>query len=866
VLLDQAGGAVGYSLGVDLGTTFAAAAISRDDQVEMVTLGNRSVVMPTVVALREDGTVLTGEAAVRRAASNPDRAATGFKRRLGDPTPLLLGGERYTAVELLSIVLRDVLGRVTSTEGTPPDRVVLTHPANWGPFRRGLFEEVPALAGLSDIVTITEPEAAALHYAASRELADGQVVAVYDLGGGTFDVTVLRKRSGGIDILGVPEGIERLGGIDFDEAVLNHVDNSSNGALRELDTRDPRVMVALARLRQDCVLAKESLSTDTETVVPVFLPGRHFEVPITRAEFENLVRAQVESTVGALSRTLRSAQVGAAELSAVLLVGGSSRIPLVARMVSEELGRPTVVDTHPKYAVALGAASHLGPATAVSASPRSTRATPEPTPAAVSLASGAAAAGPSAGGAAAAGPVPAPVAPFPAPSPLPDGAEYPAAEPTPADAPARAAAVEPMAVPPAPAPPAAPPPGPDPAPWAQDDRGAYPADAAPPGTEVAYPPESPTGPFDLPAEPPPPSERPKRVRRAILLAALAAGVLVIATAVAVRDTSHGSGGETSSVQAGPSAVRTANPPAPQAPSDGPPPSVVVTATIPVGQQPGRVAITPDGGRAYVTNFGSDTVTVLGSKLGAETVRVSRQPSVVAITPNGKFAYVTGNGSADVSVLDTAQRAVVAAVPVGQRPSGLAVTPDGRHVYVAVQAAATVAVIDTATNTVSATVHASEPAAVAMSPDGRYAYVTNFGVGIGPGNVSVIDTASNTVTATIPTGVTPGSIASSPDGTHVYVTNFSSDTVTVIDTASNAVTSTVQVGQNPANLAVSPDSQHVFVTNQNDDTLSVLDAGSDTVATTVPIGPQPNGVAVAPDGHSGYVTNTGAGTVTAFKIG
>ena len=848
---------MGYSLGVDLGTTFAAAAISRDDQVEMVTLGNRSVVMPTVVAVREDGTVLTGEAATRRAASSPDRAATGFKRRLGDPTPLLLGGERYTAVELLSIVLRDVLGRVTATEGTPPDRVVLTHPANWGPFRRGLFEEVPALAGLSDVATITEPEAAALHYAASRELADGQVVAVYDLGGGTFDVTVLRKRSGGIDILGVPEGIERLGGIDFDEAVLNHVDNSSNGALRELDARDPQVMVALARLRQDCVLAKESLSTDTETVVPVFLPGRHFEVPITRAQFEDLVRAQVESTVGALSRTLRSAQVSGAELSAVLLVGGSSRIPLVAQMVSEELGRPTVVDTHPKYAVALGAASHLGPATAVTASPvsaRSSRATPAPTEGALASA----AAGSSAGAVATEGPVldtspPAPVAPFPAPSPLPDGPE---------NDPTRAAAAEPPVPPPA----AAPPLDPDPTNWARDDHGAYPADAAPPEARDAYPPESPTGPFDLPPEPPPPSERPKRVRRAILLAALAAVVLVIATTVAVRDTSHGSGGETSSVQAGPSAVRTANPPAPRAPSDGPPPSVVVTATIPVGQQPGRVAITPDGGRAYVTNFGSDTVTVLGSKLGAETVRVSRQPSVVAITPNGKFAYVTGNGSADVSVLDTAQRAVVATVPVGQRPSGLAVTPDGSHVYVAVQAAAAVAVIDTATNTVSATLHASEPAAVAMSPDGRYAYVTNFGVGIGPGSVSVIDTATNTVTATIPTGVTPGSIAASPDGAHVYVTNFSSDTVTVIDTASHAVTSTVQVGQNPANLAVSPDSQHVFVTNQDDDTLSVLDAGSDTVATTVPIGPQPNGVAIAPDGHSGYVTNTGAGTVTAFKIG
>ena len=113
----------------------------------------------------------------------------------------------------------------------------------------------------------------------------------------------------------------------------------------------------MARLRQDCVLAKESLSIDTETAIPVFLPNRHFDVQLTRADFEDMIRAPIESTIGTLVRTLRSAQVDPNQLSAVLLVGGSSRIPLVSRMISEELGRPTVVDAHPKYAVALGAAT-----------------------------------------------------------------------------------------------------------------------------------------------------------------------------------------------------------------------------------------------------------------------------------------------------------------------------------------------------------------------------------------------------------------------------------------------------------------------------------------------------------------------------
>jgi len=350
---------VGYSLGVDLGTTFVAAALAvSSSRVEMFTLGDRSEVTPAVVYLEDDGTLLTGEAVSGlRAVSHPDRVSRVFKRRLGDPTPVILGGQAYSVTTLLGTLLRDVLDRVVESEGGPPERVVLTHPANWGPFRRALFEEVASFAGLANPIMVTEPEAAAARYAASRQLAAGQTVAVYDLGGGTFDATVLRAVPGGVEILGSPEGVERLGGVDFDEAVLGYVNFRSNGELTELDLRDPQISSAMARLRQDCVLAKETLSVDTETTIPIFLPGRHFEVKLTRSDFEELIRAQVDSTIGALSRTLRSARVEPAELGAVLLVGGSSRIPLVAQMVSAELGRPIVVDTHPKYAVALGAAT-----------------------------------------------------------------------------------------------------------------------------------------------------------------------------------------------------------------------------------------------------------------------------------------------------------------------------------------------------------------------------------------------------------------------------------------------------------------------------------------------------------------------------
>ena len=188
------GGGGAYSLGVDLGTTFVAAAIAHASRVEMFTLGDRAVVAPAVVYVREDGTVMTGDAAGRRSVSSPDRVGREFKRRLGDPTPVMLGGAPHAVTALLGALLADVVNRVMETEGTAPERVVLTHPANWGPFRRALFDEVPQLAGVPTPQMVTEPEAAAAHYAASRHLDDGDTVAVYDLGGGTFDATVLCKR------------------------------------------------------------------------------------------------------------------------------------------------------------------------------------------------------------------------------------------------------------------------------------------------------------------------------------------------------------------------------------------------------------------------------------------------------------------------------------------------------------------------------------------------------------------------------------------------------------------------------------------------------------------------------------------------
>jgi molecular chaperone DnaK len=212
------------------------------------------------------------------------------------------------------------------------------------------------MADLDEVAFLTEPEAAAIYYASNERVDAGTVVGVYDLGGGTFDAAVLEKTAGAFKILGVPEGIERLGGIDFDHAVLAHVNRSIDHKLDELDPTDEKDVASLDRLRHDCVEAKEALSTDTDVSIPVMFPSLQTQVRLTRAEFEAMVRPTLTETIGALGRALRAAGLEPKDLSKVLLVGGSSRIPLVAQMVSAELGRPVAVDAHPKYAIAHGAA------------------------------------------------------------------------------------------------------------------------------------------------------------------------------------------------------------------------------------------------------------------------------------------------------------------------------------------------------------------------------------------------------------------------------------------------------------------------------------------------------------------------------
>ncbi|MCU0270390.1 MAG: Hsp70 family protein [Acidimicrobiales bacterium] len=358
-----------YFLGIDLGTTYTAAAIHRGDASEMVQLGSSATSVPTVVYLDGDGTCLVGEPAARRSLADPSRVAREFKRRIGDPTPLLLGGSPVSTESVLSRVLQWVHRAVCERQGEVPQGVAVTHPANWGRYKTDLLKQAIRMAQLPDALLVTEPEAAALSYAMATRIAPGEVVGVFDLGGGTFDAVVLQSSDRGFVVLGAPEGIERLGGIDVDAAVFAHVDRVLGAPIAALDRADPAAVAAVSRLRDECREAKEVLSVDTEVVVPVALPGLHQQVRLTRSELEQMLRPMLGDAVAAMRRAVTSTGLSDDRVSRILLVGGSSRIPLVAELLSAEFGRPIALDAHPKNVVAIGAALAASGVVASSAQP-----------------------------------------------------------------------------------------------------------------------------------------------------------------------------------------------------------------------------------------------------------------------------------------------------------------------------------------------------------------------------------------------------------------------------------------------------------------------------------------------------------------
>lgn len=348
-----------WTLSIDFGTSSTVAVASlADGRSEVVEFGGERR-MPSVVLVDDDASFVVGQSALSLSGSRPDRAIRSPKRRLGDATPVILGGKPYPPVELAAAVFRHVSDEaVARMGGVAPEQVRLTHPATWNrPLQQRLLEAATK-AGLEPAVLVPEPVAAALSMGPDAVAVEG-VIAIYDLGGGTFDTTVVRATPVGFDVIGHPRGDGAIGGELFDEMLMNHVGSRLDADVWErLQVSDePGWHQAASRLLAECRRVKEALSAHPYGEVVVSHPDGMTNERVTRDEIEAVVAPHIEESIRLLQRTIDDAGVAVGDLSGIRLIGGSSRMPIVARMIADAFPGVRLLDHgDPRTAVALGAA------------------------------------------------------------------------------------------------------------------------------------------------------------------------------------------------------------------------------------------------------------------------------------------------------------------------------------------------------------------------------------------------------------------------------------------------------------------------------------------------------------------------------
>jgi molecular chaperone DnaK len=359
--------ASGWTLAIDFGTSFTTAAIADGGQASVLEVEN-SRYFPSLVCLGEDGSLLTGTAARQLGAVLPDHAERMPKRSLVSSAEVRLGSRTVACTDLVGAVLGRMYREACAHQhGEPPGRVVLTHPAAWGDYELGLLTKAAEPAGLTRPVLLPEPVAAAGYYADQQALRSIEHVAVYDLGGGTFDVAVLSRRGAGsgFHLAGRPGGDPDLGGEDLTESLVDLVG-------RYACERDPRPWDDLwlrdgdtarreqAALRRDVCEAKEALSATPSVRITV----RGYDQPflVGRPEYEEAIADCLQQSLTRLMSTVSSAGLEPTDLGAVLLAGGASRTPRVGDLLAQRFGAVPLSAPDPKSVVALGALAGPPPA------------------------------------------------------------------------------------------------------------------------------------------------------------------------------------------------------------------------------------------------------------------------------------------------------------------------------------------------------------------------------------------------------------------------------------------------------------------------------------------------------------------------
>lgn len=348
-------------IGIDLGTTNSAVAVMEGGESVIVpnSEGNRTT--PSIVAFTKDGERLVGETAKRQAITNPDRTITSIKREMGTEYKVNIDGKDYTPEEISAMILQKLKADTESYLGEEVTEAVITVPAYFTDSQRQATKNAGKIAGLNVKRIINEPTAAALAYGIDKE-TDQHKVMVYDLGGGTFDVSILEVGDGVFEVLAT-RGNNRLGGDDFDEKLLNYLADEfmkQNG----VDLRkDP---TSKQRLKDAAENAKKELSTRVSTNVNLpFISAVngtpvHLNMDITRSKFDELTSDLVEESLKPVRQALEDAGLSHNDIEKVLLVGGSTRIPAVQEAVKKLIGKNPQKDINPDECVAIGAALQGG--------------------------------------------------------------------------------------------------------------------------------------------------------------------------------------------------------------------------------------------------------------------------------------------------------------------------------------------------------------------------------------------------------------------------------------------------------------------------------------------------------------------------
>jgi molecular chaperone DnaK len=343
-------------LGIDLGTTNSEIAIYRDGRPEVLRDDQGRIILPSVVGLTETGELLVGEEARNQFLLYPERTVRSIKRRMGSDAKVQLGEREYTPQEISAIILSRLKEIAQARLGRPIRKAVITVPAYFSDTQRQATREAGEIAGLEVARIINEPTAAALVYEAAQH--QGKRILVYDLGGGTFDVSVVRIEQGVVEVIS-SHGNNHLGGDDFDHKIVEHV--LEHLKLKHgVDVADrPQAMARILRSAED---AKKQLSDHPYARIAEEYLAEHSGQPVnldlelSREEYEDMIAPFIEETLGAIHIALESAGLTSSQVDEILLVGGATRTPLIRRRLVEAFGTQPRGEVDPDLCVAMGAA------------------------------------------------------------------------------------------------------------------------------------------------------------------------------------------------------------------------------------------------------------------------------------------------------------------------------------------------------------------------------------------------------------------------------------------------------------------------------------------------------------------------------